>query len=64
MDDKLRHYNGIGDVLWAADVLLVAEGEGEILYSTLKIIENLGRDPVADKLLYNMIKLHCASHDD
>ena len=52
-----RHYNGIGDVLWAADVLLVEKGKGKMLYSTLKIIENLGKDPVADILLYNMISI-------
>ncbi len=55
MDIMLRHYNGIGDVLWAADVLEVEKGEGKMLFSTLKIIENLGSDPVSDKLLYNMI---------
>jgi len=44
-------------VLWAADVLLVEKGKGKMLYSTLKIIENLGKDPVADILLYNMISI-------
>jgi len=58
MDIMQRHYNGIGDVLWAADVLLVEKGKGKMLYSTLKIAENLGKDPVADKLLYNMIRLN------
>ncbi|MCP4310878.1 MAG: hypothetical protein GY790_06410 [Bacteroidetes bacterium] len=57
MDINQRHYNGIGDVLWAADLLLVQKGKGKMLYSTMKITENLGNDPVADKLLYNMIKL-------
>jgi len=57
MDILKRHYNGIGDVLWAADVLLVERGKGKMLYSTLRIMENLGKDPVADKLLYNMIRL-------
>ncbi|MBT3244683.1 MAG: hypothetical protein HN352_16155 [Bacteroidetes bacterium] len=57
MDIMQRHYNGIGDVLWAADVLLVEKGKGKMLYSTLKIIENLGKDPVADILLYNMISI-------
>jgi len=57
MDIMQRHYNGIGDVLWAADLLLVEHGKGKMLYSTLKISENLGKDPVADKLLYNMIRL-------
>ncbi len=56
MDIMLRHYNGIGDVLWAADVLLVEKGKGKMLYSTLKIIENLGKDPVAEKILFNTIE--------
>jgi hypothetical protein len=55
MDIMLRHYNGIGDVLWAADVLLVEKGKGKMLFSTLQITKNLGKDPVAEKLLYNMI---------
>lgn len=56
MDIMLRHYNGIGDVLWAADVLLVEKEKGKMLYSTLKIADNLGKDPVAEKILYNMIE--------
>ncbi|WP_167615132.1 glycoside hydrolase family 2 protein [Maribellus sediminis] len=57
MDIMLRHYNGIGDVLWAADLLEVDRGNGKMLFSTLKLVPNLGKDPVADKLLYNMIEL-------
>jgi len=55
MDIMLRHYNGIGDVLWAADVLLLEKGKGKMLFSTLKLTENLGKDPVAEKILFNMI---------
>lgn len=58
MDIMQRHYNGIGDVTWAADVLLIEEGKGRMLYSTLKIIEYLGKDPVADILLHNMIQFN------
>jgi beta-galactosidase len=54
-DDMLRHYNGPGEVWWAADVLEAPIGKGKMLLSTLKIIENLGKDPVADKILLNMI---------
>lgn len=50
-----RHYNGTGDVWWAADVLETNFGKGKMLLSTLRIIEFLGKDPVADKLLYNII---------
>jgi len=58
MDINQRHYNGIGDVLWAADVLMIERGKGKMLFSTLKISENLEKDPVAEMLLYNMISLN------
>ena len=50
-----RHYNGTGDVWWAADVLETSFGKGKMLLSTLRIVEFLGKDPVAEKLLYNVI---------
>ena len=54
IDKMKRHYAGPGDVWWAADVLLAPMGKGKMLLSTLKLIENLGRDPVADKVFFNM----------
>ena len=54
-DIMLRNYNGTGEVWWSADVLEASLGNGKMLLSTLQIIENLGKDPVADKLLLNMI---------
>ncbi len=50
-----RHYNGPGEVWWAADVLETEFGKGKMLLSTLRIIEFLEKDPVAEKLLYNII---------
>lgn len=50
-----RHYNGTGDVWWAADVLETPFEKGNMLLSTLRIIEYLDKDPVAEKLLYNII---------
>ena len=50
-----RHFNGPGEVWWAADVLETPFGEGKMLLSTLRIIEFLNTDPVAEKLLYNII---------
>ena len=50
-----RHYNGTGDVWWSADVLETDFGKGKMLLSTLRIIEFLDKDPVAEKLLYNII---------
>ena len=51
----VRHYNGPGEVWWAADVLETEFGKGKMLLSTLRIIEFLDKDPVAEKLLYNII---------
>jgi len=56
IDKMKRHYAGPGDVWWAADVLLAPVEKGMMLLSTLKIIENLGKDPVADKVFLNMIQ--------
>ncbi len=54
-DDMRRHYNGPGDVWWAADVLEANIGEGQMLMSTLRIIDFLEKDPVAEKLLFNIM---------
>lgn len=61
MDRMLRHYNGPGEVWWGANLLLTPHGRGQILLSTFKIIENLGIDPVADRLLFNMIQFAYSS---
>lgn len=54
-DDMVRHYNGPGEVWWAADVLEANIGNGQLLMSTLRIIDYLDKDPVAEKLLFNMV---------
>lgn len=54
-DRMRRHYIGPGEVWWAADMLETPFGKGKMLLSTMRIIEFLGMDPVADKLLYNMM---------
>lgn len=55
MDMMVRHFNGTGDVWYAADVLEAPKGKGKLLLSTLQLIEFIGKDPVADKVLFNMI---------
>ncbi|GGZ87267.1 hypothetical protein GCM10007028_26780 [Algibacter mikhailovii] len=54
-DNMRRHYVGPGDVWWAADVLETPFGKGKMLLSTMRIVEFLDKDPVAEKLLYNII---------
>ena len=55
-DDYKRNYNGPGKVWWGSDVVIVKHKKGDMLLSTLKLLPNLGKDPVADKILMNMIK--------
>jgi len=55
-DRKRRHYYGPGDVWWGADVAVVPHGKGRCILSQLHLIGNLGKDPVADRLLFNLIR--------
>jgi len=54
-DHKL-HYSGPGESWWGADLAIVSKGKGRIVVSQLRIVENLGKDPVADRLLKNLIE--------
>ncbi len=51
-----RHYYGPGDTWWGADMAIVPLGKGRCIASQLRLVENLGKDPVADKILFNMIE--------
>ncbi len=51
-----RHYYGPGDTWWGSDLAVVPVEQGRCVLSQLRLVENLGKDPVADKILYNLIK--------
>jgi len=53
-DHKL-HYSGPGESWWGADLAVVRKGAGRIIVSQLRLVENLGKDPVADRILGNLI---------
>jgi hypothetical protein len=55
-DLNRRHYYGPGDVWWGSDMAVVPVGEGKCILSQFRILDNLGTDPVADKILFNLIK--------
>ena len=55
LDLMLRHYPGPGDVWFGANLLETAFRDGSMLLSTFDIIGNLGKDPVAELILNNMI---------
>ncbi len=48
-------YRGPGDSWWGTDLGVVHVGKGRCVVSMLRIVENLGRDPVADRLFYNLV---------
>jgi hypothetical protein len=48
-------YRGPGPVVFGADVLDLPWGEGRIVLSTLRLVGSLGRDPIADILLANIV---------
>ena len=49
------HYSGPGASWWGADVAEIPLGKGRCIVSQLRIVENLGKDPVADKILGNIL---------
>lgn len=49
------HYSGPGESWWGSDMALVPYGKGNCLVSQLRILENLGKDPVAEIILFNII---------
>ncbi len=55
-DRSRRHYYGPGDTWWGADLATVRLGKGRLVASQLRLVEHLGKDPVADKILYNLIR--------
>jgi len=51
-----RHYYGPGDVWWGSDMAVAPVGKGKCILSQFRIVDNLGTDPVADKILFNLIQ--------
>jgi hypothetical protein len=54
-EDHELNYSGPGTSWWGSDMAIVPTGKGRYLISQLRLVENLGKDPVADKILFNMI---------
>ncbi len=54
-EDHKLHYSGPGESWWGADLAVVRKGAGRVIVSQLRLVENLGKDPVADRILANLI---------
>lgn len=48
-------YLGPEPAMYGMDMGVVKHGDGRYILNTLRLIENLGSDPVADKILFNLI---------
>jgi hypothetical protein len=51
----LQSYVGPEPAFYGMDMGVVPHGNGRYVLNTLRLVENLGKDPVADKILLNMI---------
>jgi hypothetical protein len=45
---------GVGN--WGSDLLIVPYGEGKLVLTTYRLLENLGTDPVAEIILRNLLR--------
>lgn len=41
---------------WGSDILVRRYGSGRIVFTHLRVLENLGKDPVADRIFVNMLQ--------
>jgi len=49
------NYLGPTEAWWGSDLAVIPFGKGRVIISALRLVENLGTDPVADKILLNLI---------
>ncbi|MCC2685717.1 MAG: beta-galactosidase [Paenibacillaceae bacterium] len=49
------NYLGLTEAYDAAEIIVVPHGSGNYVLSTLRLTENLGKDPIADAIVSNMI---------
>lgn len=50
------HYAGPGEEWWGSDVAILPIGKGKVIVSQLRLLPNLGTDPVADKIMANLLQ--------
>ena len=51
-----RTYLGCREFWWGSSLVVVPLGKGKLVLSTLRLLENLGRDPVADVIFGNLVR--------
>lgn len=51
-----QHHQGPSPAWYGMDMGVVPHGKGRYVLSAVRIVENLGADPVADRILFNLIE--------
>ncbi len=55
MKRNIPNYLGPEAAWWGTDLGIIAQGEGRLILAALRLVDNLDKDPVADKILFNLI---------
>ena len=55
-ENDSKHHQGPSAAWYGMDIGIVPSGNGRYVLLALRIVENLGKDPVADKILFNLIE--------
>ncbi|VGO11990.1 Beta-galactosidase [Pontiella desulfatans] len=55
MKRNIPNYLGPEPAWWGTDLGIIQQGEGRLILSALRLVNNLDKDPVADKILFNLI---------
>ena len=50
-----HNYRGVREVIDGADFAIVPHGTGKLILSKLRLVEHFGRDPVVDRIMYNLV---------
>ena len=56
MKRNIPDYLGPEPAWWGTDLGVVQQGQGRFILSSLRLVDNLGKDPVADRILFNLIE--------
>jgi hypothetical protein len=62
-EKDLQNYLGPSPAWYGMDMGVVPHGRGRYVLSAMRIVENLGTDPVADRILFNLIEWTTGKRD-
>lgn len=63
-DVNKRNYLGVTDLRNAANLMVKSHGSGDYVISTHRIVENLGHDPLAERLFANLLRWAVSNEDN